>query len=499
MNTLAKALISTLFVCSACNCSKNPNDPKPQPEPEPNPGPTPVKSAASYWTTTADGSKRYVRTDIKLGKAATMSPYAVRLDEGKTYQTISGFGPAITGSTGWNLQKMPKESRTALLTEIFSPTEGAGVSLVRVSIGSSDFGLDEYTCCDTEGIENFAIHDLDKRDVFPILKEIYAINPDLKIIGTPWSAPRWMKRRSVTDNSDYYSWTSGSLKPSCYKDYATYFVKWIQAMEAEGFKIEAITIQNEPLNHGNAMSMYMGWEEERDFIKTALGPAFEKAGIKAKILLFDHNYNYDNVPEQKDYATKILADPEAAKYVAGSAWHNYGGSYTELDNVVEANPDKDIYFTEASIGTWNYNFASCLIEDFRTIFLETLKRSNKAVTLWNLMLDENGAPNRPKGCKTCFGAVEVSSKTYQVTDYKTHYYQIKHASQVVKPGAVRIGTEGYTVSGVDYLAFKNPDGSYGVLLLNTGNTDAEFVFVSAAHSAKVSVAAKSIVSLGWKD
>ena len=154
-----------------------------------------------------------------------------------------------------------------------------------------------------------------------------------------------MKRRSVTDGSDWYSWTSGSLRPAYYPDYARYFVKWIQAMQAEGIGIDAVTVQNEPLNHGNSMSLYMTWAEQRDFIKTALGPAFERGGTQTKILVFDHNYNYDNQADQKNYPLRIYADPEASKYVAGSAWHNYGGSVTELDNIVRNAPDKEIYFT----------------------------------------------------------------------------------------------------------------------------------------------------------
>lgn len=243
----------------------------------------------------------------------------------------------------------------------------------------------------------------------------------------------------------------------------------------------------------------MTWQEQRDFIKQALGPAFNEAGITAGILLFDHNYNYDGVADQNDYPMKILADAEAAKYVEGTAWHNYGGHYTELDDVAKNTLGKDIYFTEASIGTWNYSFSSCLLNDFESIFIETLKRGNRGVTLWNFMLDEKGAPNRPCGCTTCYGAVEVSSSTYKLIDRKSHYYNIAHASQVIKPGAKRIATSGLEVSNIKYLAFLNPDNSYGVIAINKSDAAQQFVFVSEEHSVNAEIPAKSIASLGWKD
>lgn len=482
--------------CCACNCS----------QPDSNEGnvggdvtpPAIVEPDVMAYVTSADKSKLFAAEPLELYSPASMSPNRITLDPGVTYQAIDGFGAAITGATCYNLLKMTQEDRETFLKEIFDPEEGLGVSLIRVSIGSSDFGLDEYTWCDTPGIENFAVHAYDRRDLFPVLKAIYDINPDVKIIGSPWSAPRWMKR-AADDDSDYYGWTSGRLKPSCYQDYAEYFVRWIQTMEAEGFDISAITVQNEPLNHGNSMSMYMPWEEQRDFIKTALGPAFEKAGIDTKILLFDHNYNYDNIPSQKSYPLNIYADAEASRYAAGSAWHNYGGNVSELDNIVAAAPDKEIYFTEASIGTWNYTFESCLINDFDNIFMQTLARGNKGVTLWNLMLDDKGAPNRPGGCQTCYGAVEVSSSSYRITDRLSHYYNIAHASKVIRPGARRIKASGLNLSSLEYQAFLNPDGSYGLIFLNKGTEAVSFAVMDASHSVRYEAPAKSIVSILWKN
>lgn len=487
--TMFAVMAASMLLSLSCSCDKKPSGGE-------TPGPEPVEvGKATVYVTTADQKMAFEKSEISFQKVPGMADNIVTISDAKTYQTIDGFGAAITGSTSHNLLKMTKEARTTFLKEIFDMKDGLGVSLIRVSIGSSDFGMDEYTWCDTKGIENFAVNKWDKEEVIPVLHEIYAINPKVKIIASPWSAPRWMKRQ-VNTTADYDSWTSGRLKAECYEDYATYFVKWIQTMEKEGFNIYAMTIQNEPLNHGNSMSMYMPWKDQRDFIKTALGPAFEKAGIHTKILVFDHNYNYDNVSDQKSYPLNIYADPEASKYVAGSAWHNYGGSVTELTNIVNKAPEKEIYFTEASIGTWNYDFAKCLLNDFRDIFMNTMSRGNMGVTLWNLLLDDKGGPWRPGGCSTCFGAVTMNSSTNTITSRQSHYYNIAHASKVIKPGATRIGASGYTQSGLMYQAFLNPDGTHAVIVCNEGAATA-IVFKDGTHSVKCGIPSQALVSLIW--
>jgi len=484
--------ISTLalaIVCISCGCEKNPSNNDPQPPVDDTTG------SAMIYTTTADESLLFNAREVKFQTIPDVNQKNITISKAKTYQTVDGFGAAITGSTCYNLLRMSQEDRTAFLKEIFDMKEGLGVSLIRVSIGASDFSLDEYTWCDKEGLENFAVNQYDKDHLFPILHEIYAINPDVKIIASPWSAPQWMKRDPY-NNDDYMHWTNGRLKLTCYDTYAAYFVKWIQTMEDEGFNIYAMTIQNEPLNRGNSMSMYMGWKEQQNFIRDALGPAFADAGIKTKILVFDHNYNYDDIADQKSYPLNIYGDPDASRYIAGSAWHNYGGKVSELATIASKAPDKEIYFTEASIGTWNYNFASCLITDFRDIFMNTMNYGNKGVTLWNLMLDDKNGPYRPGGCSICFGAVTLSSNTKKVTSRQSHYYNIAHTSKVIRPGAVRISATGYTQSGLQYQVFLNPDNTYGAILCNEGEA-VVVVFKDGTHSVKVEVPSKSLVSVAW--
>ena len=485
-------LFFTVAAALAVGCGQKP-DVEPDP---PVPPVTPEGPVAIVYTTSVAG-ERFSESTLKLGKPEDAVFYKVQRS-GETFQEVDGFGLAITQASCYNLLLMPAEERTAFLTELFSRDKGLGSSLIRVCIGGSDFSLDEFTWCDEPGMENFAVHPLDQEWLFPVLDQIFKINPSVKIIASPWSCPKWMKI-DEKDGRPYDSWTGGRLNPAYYRDYADYFVRWIREMEKRGYPIYAVTLQNEPLNRGNSMSLYMPWEDQRDFIREAVGPAFRAAGLRTKILLFDHNYNYDNVASQRDYPLHILEDAEAAQYVAGSAWHNYGGAVTTLDKVHDAFPDKDIYFTEASIGTWNYSFDGCLINDFRDIFLGTLGRFGKGVTLWNLMLDSERKPFRPGGCSTCFGAVTLSASDHKSLTRNSHYYNVAHCSKVLQPGAVRLGTKGYEDADLTYQWYRNPDGSQALLLLNEGSSVAMVNFITDKYSVSCKVPARAIQSIRWEE
>ncbi|MBO4535863.1 MAG: glycoside hydrolase family 30 protein [Bacteroidales bacterium] len=479
-------LILIAAFCAAFSC----HEPV-QPEPVPEDGPVTV------FTTNTSGL-RFQESAAAL-EAPDKGDFSVTLT-GEQFQAVEGFGFAITQASCFNLLRMSAEDRNKFLTELFSREEGLGSSLIRVCIGGSDFSIDEFTWCDEPGLEHFAVHPLDIQYLFPILDEIFAINPSVKIIGSPWSCPKWMKMDD-SGKTPFDSWTSGRLNPVCYDAYANYFVLWIKEMEKRGYPVYAVTLQNEPLNRGNSMSLYMSWEEQRDFIKQAVGPAFAAAGLKTKILLFDHNYNFDGIASQTDYPLHIFEDAEAANYAAGSAWHNYGGTVSTLDRVHERFPDKDIFFTEASIGTWNYNYEKCVIDDFRDIFLGTLSRWGKGVTLWNLMLDDKRSPYRPGGCSTCYGGVTISSSSYSYSSItrNSQYYNVAHCSKVLQPGAVRLGTKGYTNRGLTYQWYRNPDGSYGVLLLNENNVEAKVVFTTDKSSITCKVPPQALQSVLWKE
>lgn len=492
--TLA-ALIATAAV-SCTSCGDGPSD---NTQPETPPTVEPAVGDVKVLTTTANRSKDLTESAIDFSKADNMSPSTIRLTPDEKFQSIDGFGAAITGSTAVNLLKMTAEDRAKFLKETFSHTEGYGMNYIRICIGCSDFSLKEYTCCDKEGIENFALTDEETKYVIPVLKEILKYNPDLKIMASPWTAPKWMKVNNLTDKKPYDSWTGGQLNPDYYQDYATYFALWIKAFNKEGINIYAMTPQNEPLNKGNSASMFMGWEEQRDFVKSALGPKFKAEGIDTKIYVFDHNYNYDNLADQQGYPTKIYADAEASKYIAGAAYHNYGGNLNELNVIHDANPTKELVFSESTAGDWNdgSNLATRLVDDMEQITLGTVNRWCRGAIIWNLMLDANRGPNRPGGCVNGFGAVDISDD-FKTIRRNSFYYIMAQMSAVVQPGAVRIGTKGFTTTGLTFTAFLNPDNSYALVLSNRKSDDVKATVDDGTHHFPITVPANGIVSLSWK-
>ncbi len=462
--------------------------------------PEPETGDVTLYITTNTRSQDFATRAVDFSDKSNMSPSTINLEPETQYQTMDGFGAAITGSTCYNLLQMTEDNREKFLKETFSPTDGMGYSYVRISIGCSDFSLSEYTCCDIEGIENFGLTSEETDYVIPILQEIQAINPELKILGSPWTCPRWMKVNNLTDLQPFNLWTSGQLNPAYYADYATYFVKWIQALREYGIDIYSVTPQNEPLNRGNSASLYMGWEEQLDFVKNNLVPAFKAASLNTKIYLFDHNYNYDNMGVQNDYPVKIYNAGIDEDMVAGAAFHNYGGNKEELLDVHEKSPNRELIFTETSIGTWNngQNLETRLIEDMREVALGTVNNWCKGVIVWNLMLDSDRGPNREGGCQTCYGAVDIDRANYSSITRNSHYYIIGHLSSVVKPGAVRIGTSGFSDAGFYYSAFENTDGTYAVVLLNSNSASKMITLDDGTNHFSYEVPAKSVISYQWK-
>jgi glucosylceramidase len=488
-----KLILLVLALCSCSSCEKTIPDNSNGEEPEL------PKGDVTIYVTTNNRSQDFKKQAADFSSKSNMSPTTIKLNPAERFQTMDGFGAAITGSTAFNLMKMTKENRTKFLKETFSPTEGMGQSYVRISIGCSDFSLSEYSLCDTPGIENFGLTSEETDYVIPVLKEILAINPDLKIMGSPWTPPQWMKVNNLTDLQPFNSWTSGQLNPAYYGDYATYFVKWIQAMNQNGIKIYSVTPQNEPLNRGNSASLYMGWEEQFEFVQNHLVPQFKAASLSTKIYLFDHNYNYDNMADQNGYPMKIYDAGIDSEVVAGAAYHNYGGDKAELLKVQSRYPDRELVFTETSIGTWNdgRNLQVRLIDDMREVALGTVNNGCKAVIVWNLMLDTERGPNREGGCQTCYGAVDIDISDFSTITRNSHYYIIGHLSSVVKPGTVRIGTTGFSDPGFIHSAFENTDGTYAVVLLNSTSASKSITLDDGKQHFTYEVPANSVISYKW--
>jgi glucosylceramidase len=366
----------------------------------------------------------------------------IKIRPEQSFQSIDGFGFTLTGGSAQLIQQLEPSKRAAILQELFGPN---GISVLRIGVGATDLDATVFSYEDKP--RKFSLEP-SKADLIPVLQQIIALNPAIKIMATPWSPPVWMK-----DNANS---KGGSLLEKQYGAYANYLAKYIQAMAKEGINIWALTPQNEPLHPGNNPSMYMSSEMQSKFIKTALGPIFQKQNIQTKIIVYDHNCDH---PE---YAIDLLNDPETRKYVNGSAFHLYNGDIAALSKVKAAHPDKDLYFTEQWTG-YKGDFTGDFMWHIKNVILGAVNNHAKTAIEWNLANDPSYGPHTPGGCTECLGALTISG---QDIIRNQSYYIVMQAAKFVPAGSIRLGIE--VPEGIQAAAFKRPDGKIVLLVQNEG-------------------------------
>jgi glucosylceramidase len=445
----------------------------------------PVKTDVKMWLTNADQSKLLSKQNIALNfSSTTNSNTTINVDTTTTYQTIDGFGFALTGGSAQVINGLSSNLNTALIKELFSTDSASiGISYIRLTIGASDMSASAFTYDDMSNgtdvnLNNFSIAK-EEVDLIPTLKKIIAINPNIKILACPWSAPAWMK----TNNN----LSGGSLLPQYYSVYANYFVKYIQAMAAEGITINAVTPQNEPLNANNNPAMVMQDTAEAKFIGSYLGPAFQTAGLTTKIICYDHNC------DRPDYPEYVLKDATASPYVDGSAFHLYLGDISAMSPVHNAFPTKNIYFTEqATFG--GGTFGGDLNWHVNNLIVGATRNWSRNVIEWNLASDPNFGPHTNGGCTTCQGAVTISGNTGITRNVS--YYIIAHASKFVRPGAVRIASDASTT--LPNVAFKNADGSKVLIVLNNNAGTQTFNIKFNSKIVTTTLSNGAVATYVWK-
>lgn len=437
-----------------------------------------------YWITKADQTATLQKqtTQFSFGTTANNNS-SIEIDSTRTYQTVDGFGYSLTGGSAYLINRMDDASKNALLNEFFgNGTSSIAVSYLRISIGASDLDASVFSYNDLPAgqtdptLANFSLS-RDTVDLIPVLKKILAINPNIKIMGSPWSPPVWMK-----DNG---SSIGGSLKPEYYSVYAQYFVKYIQAMAAKGINLHAVTVQNEPQHGGNNPSMVMSALQQAEFVKNHLGPAFRTAGITTKIVVWDHNCNNPNYP------ITIMDDPAAKAFVDGSAFHLYEGEIGAMSGVHAAHPDKNLYFTEQWTGA-NGSFDGDLKWHIKNVIIGSMRNWSKVALEWNLANDPAYQPHTPGGCSECKGAVTISGS---VASKNVSYYIIAHASKFITPGSVRI--ESTTGTSVSNAVFLRPDGKKVMLLVNENGAAVNVNVKIKGKWAVVNIPANAVVTYIW--
>lgn len=450
-------------------------------EPDIAPAPTATQNH-EFWLTTADKSVLFAKQTQNITITSTTAP-VIDVDASQTFQSMEGFGFALTGGSAQLIHAMSATARAALLKELFA-TDGnnIGINYLRISIGASDLDASVFSYNDLPAgqtdtaMAQFSIAP-DKTHLIPVLKEILAIDPTITILGSPWSAPVWMK----TNGSSI----GGSLRVPYYTAYAKYFVKYIQAMQAEGITIAAITVQNEPLYGGNNPSMVMQASEQAFFVKQYLAPAFKANSIATRIIVYDHN------ADRTDYPLTIYADSAARAVVDGAAFHLYGGSIDNLTSVHNAYPDKHLYFTEQWIGAPG-NFPEDLKWHTNNLTIGATRNWCRAVIEWNLAADPNQDPHTPGGCTQCLGALTISGNT---VIRNPAYYIIAHASKFVRSGTVRIHSG--STDALNSVAFRRPDGKKVLIVINNSAVIQAFYIREGSTEIATMLTAGAVGTYVW--
>lgn len=435
---------------------------------KPAPSTRPIMPTVELWLSTADRRLKLVpQRDIEMSARGSL-PADVVIDVNRKYQTMVGFGAAMTDSSAWLLQnKLNDLQRSTLLHELYGPPPNLNLNMMRLTIGASDFSLKPYTLDDVPfgevdpQLQHFNVVS-NLHDVIPTVREVLSINPGLRIIASSWSAPAWMK---TSENL-----IGGELLEQYESTFADYLVKYLDTYQGYGIPIYALTLQNEP---GFIPITYPGMEmpaaTRARIVAQQLGPKLASRRPKTRILEWDHNWNQ---PEQP---LNALAAPEAARYIDGVAWHCYQGSPYAQSRVHRVYPQKDVYITECSGGDWASSKNGELLWFSRDLLIAGIRQWARGVVYWNLALDENHGPHFG-GCDACKGVITIDSQTGAVSR-NDEYYALAHFSTFVLPDAVRVESTA-TDQGIANVAFQNPaDGSIVLVMVNS-NADARRVSVA---------------------
>ena len=452
-------------------------------------------TAVSAWLTTTDGKNTITAQPDLAFNAGTATGNPLAVSDGTQYQQMVGFGAAMTDTSAYLIgTKMSTAQRNAVMQALFDPNNGIGLSFVRIPMGSSDYtatppanpapySYDDQPDGQTDPtLADFSIAH-DQAYIIPTLKQALQINPNLTFMANPWSPPAWMKSNDSMTGG-------GSLNADAYAPLAQYFVKFIQAYQAQGVPISVITPQNEPTYSTDYSSMDFPAADEANFIANNLGPALAQAQLSPKILAWDSNAD-------TSYPETVLNDAAASQYVSGVGFHCYSGDLQVMSTIHVAYPTKDTYETECSTAPTGIAPYSAI-----DVALTATQNWAKAAELWNIALDTSndghggGGPKMGSGCGGCTGLVTIDQATGDAS-FTQNYYQLGQVSKFVVPGAYHIASSTQD-SSLNNAAFENPDGSKVLVVHNTSSSSDTFqVNWNNARSFAYTLPAGAIVTFKW--
>ncbi len=403
------------------------------------------------------------------------------LDPARTYQEHLGIGGAFTDGACYTFHRLPDGARAELFHEMFHPSE-MGLSAGRICIGSSDYSTEVYSY--DEGapdpdLARFSI-DHDRAWILPILRQARSVNPGLWLLASPWSPPGWMKPNG--------SMLGGCMHQRSMPAYANYFVKFLQAYEAAGVRINSITSQNEVDTEQDGRMPACAWPQEYEisFVSEHLGPALRKNNLDTAIWLLDHNYNLWG------RVLCSLADDGLREFCHSVAWHGYVGTPEMMSKVHDAYPQVEMFWTE---GGPDYTAKDYLTDwcNWGVTFTGVFRNWCRCMIGWNLALDEHGKPNI--GPFSCGGTVTIHSGTGEITR-SGHFWAMNHFARSIRRGARRFQSDAGP-EGVSHVAYRNPDGTMALVLTNPGD-ERSVRLQLGGMTAAAPLAAGSITTAIWR-
>jgi glucosylceramidase len=438
------------------------------------------------WLTTADETQKLAPQPLQQRAGPAAGDETVTIDTSKHFQRMHGFGAAMTDASALLLSELPEAKRKAIMAELFGRANGGlGLSFTRLTVGASDFSTSDYSYDDPPGnapdpdLRYFSIAPA-KKYVLPRMREALAINRDLLVLISPWSAPAWMK----TTNS----LIKGQLVPRYYPAFADYLARTAQAFGREGVPVSMLTIQNEPdFEPDDYPGMRVNPPERAIIIGRYVGPALRSRGLKTQVLDYDHNWDDPQMP------LAVLGDPVARQYISGVAWHCYEGDVPAQTPVHDAYPDKDAWLTECSGGEWSPKFSEVLAWMTDKLIIGASNNWSRGTLLWNLALDPKHGPHTG-GCTDCRGVVTIDPATGAVTR-NVEYYVLGHASRFVLPGAFRVAATKHG-DEVEAAAFLNRDGSR-VAIVHRKTGDGPVTIAVDGDRYSVALPAGAVATLRW--
>ena len=452
------------------------------------PSAQPIPVAVQVWVSTADRRLKLARQpDFEMSERGELSADVV-IDLQKKYQSMVGFGAAMTDSSAWLLQnKLNALQRLNLLYELYGPPPNLNLNMMRLTIGASDFSLTHYSLDDIPpgqvdpSLQHFTIAPI-AQDVIPTVLEVLTIDPGLQIIASSWSAPAWMKTSG--------NLIGGELLPQYESVYADYLIKYLDALSGYGIPIFALTLQNEPAFIPISYpGMGMPSATRARVVAQYLGPKLSSDRSKTQILEWDHNWSHPGQP------TRVLSDPAAAPYISGVAWHCYEGSQYAQGRVHRSFPQKDVYISECSGGDWASSANGELLWFTRELLVTGTRQWARGIVYWNLVLDEQHGPHAG-GCSLCKGVITINSRTGAIIR-NDEYYAFAHFSKFVLPGAVRVGSTA-TDKGIDNVAFQNAsDGSIVLVVVNSNAVARHISVVEEQTRFEYTMPAASVATFVW--